>query len=119
MSEESTIWIVAEEISESTSVSGAKESVDIGGSLRGKVSEKVTTVVTKRVPIDAVALKAQMSGLLKVVGELFDQAEQQSGMKLNEVQLSVEINAEGQVSLVGTGGKVANKGGITLKFTRP
>ena len=40
-------------------------------------------------------------------------------MQLNEVTLSVEINGEGQVSLVGTGGKLGNKGGITLKFTRP
>jgi hypothetical protein len=119
MSEESTIWIVAEEISESGSLSGARESVDTGGGFGSRVTEKVTTIIHKRVPIDALALKAQMGGLLKVVGDLFDQAEQQTGMKLSEVQLSVEINTEGQVSLVGSGGKVANKGGITLKFTRP
>ncbi|HEY9671501.1 MAG TPA: hypothetical protein V6D11_08665 [Waterburya sp.] len=118
MSEESTIWIVAEEIAESTSASGARDSIDIGSGFGAKVTEKVTTIVQKRVPIDAVALKAQMGGLLKVVGDLFNQAEQQTGMKLSEVQLSVEINGEGQVSLVGTGGKVSNKGGITLKFTR-
>jgi hypothetical protein len=118
MSEESTVWIVVEEISESASVSGARESVDTGGGFGSRVTEKVMTIVKKRVPIDAVALKAQMSGLLKVVGDLFDQAEQKTGMKLSEVEVSVEINAEGQVSLVGTGGKVSNKGGITLKFTR-
>jgi hypothetical protein len=60
-----------------------------------------------------------MDGLLNVVGELFGQADQQTGMKLNEVELSVEINAEGQVSLVGNGGKLGNTGGITLKFIRP
>jgi hypothetical protein len=119
MSEESTIWIIAEEITESNSVSGAKRSIDVGGSLSSQVSEKVTKIASKRVPIDVIALKAQMSGLLKVMGELFEQAEQQSGMKLNEVELSVEINAEGQVSLIGSGGKIGNKGGITLKFTRP
>ena len=79
----------------------------------------MTALTKKRVPLDAAALKAQMAGLLKVVGDLFDQAEEQTGMRLNEVELSVEINAEGQVSLVGTGGSVANKGGITLKFARP
>jgi hypothetical protein len=120
MSEESTIWIVAEEITESSNVSGARDSIDTGGGFGLKVSEKVTSIFTKkRVPLDAVALKSQMSGLLKVVGDLFNQAEEQTGMKLSEVQLSVEINAEGQVSLVGNGGKLANKGGITLKFTRP
>jgi hypothetical protein len=116
MSKESTIWIVAEEISESTS--GARDSIDTGGGFGSEVTEKITTIVKKRVPIDVLALKTQMSSLLKVVGDLFDQAEQQTGMKLSEVQLSVEINGEGQVSLVGTGGKVGNKGGITLTFTR-
>ena len=82
-------------------------------------AEKVTKIASKRVPIDVIALKAQMGGLLQVMGDLFDQAEQQSGMKLSEVELSVEINAEGQVSLIGSGGKIGNKGGITLKFTRP
>lgn len=119
MSEESTIWIVAEEITESRNASGARDSIDTGGGFALKVSEKVTSIFTKRVPLDAVALKSQMSGLLKVVGELFNQAEEQTGMQLSEVQLSVEINTEGQVSLVGSGGKLANKGGITLKFTRP
>jgi hypothetical protein len=73
----------------------------------------------KRVSLDALALKEQMGGLLSVIGDLFDQADQQTGMKLSEVELSVEINAEGQVSLVGTGGKLGNTGGITLKFIRP
>ena len=119
MSEESTIWIIAEEITESNSVSGVTRGSGVGGSSSSQVSEKVTKIASKRVPIDVIALKAQMGGLLQVMGDLFDQAEQQSGMKLNEVQLSVEINAEGQVSLIGSGGKIGNKGGITLKFTRP
>jgi len=119
MSEESTIWIIAEEITESNSVTGATRGIDVGGSLSSQVSEKVTKIASKRVPIDVIALKAQMSGLLQVMGDLFDQAEQQSGMKLTEVELSVEINAEGQVSLIGSGGKIGNKGGISLKFTRP
>ncbi|MEO1402297.1 MAG: hypothetical protein AAFV72_13780 [Cyanobacteria bacterium J06635_1] len=50
---------------------------------------------------------------------MFDQATIQKELKLNEVELSVEINAEGQISLVGNGGKLCNTGGITLKFVRP
>ena len=115
MSDQEKLWIVAEEI-----VEGSREVIDTGGDFgsRGGISEKVASILKKRVPLDAQALKTQMNGLLKVVGEMFEQAEQQTGMKLNEVELSVEINAEGQVSLVGTGGKLGNKGGITLKFTR-
>ena len=115
MSEESTLWIVAE--AEPDAVEGERATRDTGGGYGQKLVEKVKTLERKRIPIDAVALKAQMNGLLKVVGELFEQAENQTGMKLNEVELSVEINAEGKVSLVGTGGSLSNKGGITLKFT--
>ncbi|MGF1535108.1 MAG: hypothetical protein ACFB4J_01310 [Elainellaceae cyanobacterium] len=39
-------------------------------------------------------------------------------MQPSSVELSVEINGEGQVNIVGNGGKIANTGGITLKFTR-
>ncbi len=114
MSDPETLWIIVEE-----PIEGARESTaDVGGGF-GDVPASIANVLKRRVPVDAVALKSQMNGLLKVVGDLFEQAQQQTGMQLNEVTLSVEINGEGQVSLVGTGGKLSNKGAITLKFTRP
>jgi hypothetical protein len=113
MSDSEKLWIVVEE-----PIEGSREStIDTGGGW--DVPAKLTNVFKQRVPVDAAALKSQMNGLLKVVGDIFQHAEQQTGMQLNEVTLSVEINGEGQVSLVGTGGKLGNKGGITLKFTRP
>jgi hypothetical protein len=118
MSEESAIWIVVEEVSESTTISGARDSADTGGGFGSRVTEKVSSIIKKRVQIDAFSIKTQINSLLKVVGDVFNHAEQQTGMKLSEVEVSLEINAEGQVSLIGTGGKVSNKGGITLKFTR-
>jgi len=116
MAEEPTLWVVAE-ASDPDAVSGERRSKDTGGQFRSRAAETLRSLVRQRVPVDAVALKAQMNGLLKVVGDLFEQAEQQTGMQLQEVELSVEINAAGQVSLVGTGGSIGNKGGITLKFT--
>ncbi len=59
-----------------------------------------------------------MNGLLQVVSDVFDQANQQSGLQLDEVELSVEINAQGQVSLLGSGGSLSDKGAIKLKFKR-
>lgn len=51
---------------------------------------------------------------------LFSHAEQQvsskSGLKLDEIEVTVEINGEEEVKLLGTGGKVGTKGGITLRF---
>jgi hypothetical protein len=126
MTSETQLWIVAEteELTETIVVeeTGTRGGADIGGGFDPPESTVETIAKSfkrKRVPIDALALKAQMNGLLNVVGELFEQADYQTGMKLNEVELSVEINAEGQVSLVGNGGKLGNKGGITLKFIRP
>ncbi len=72
----------------------------------------------RRVPLDAAALKTQMDGLLQVIISVFDQATQQTGLQLDEVELAVEINAEGQVSILGNGGKLADKGAIKLKFKR-
>jgi hypothetical protein len=115
----STLWIVAEvEPEQPLDVKrGGRSSEDIGPSFGSTLSEQTPT--RKRIPIDAAVLKTQMNGLLQVVGDIFDHAQQQTGLQLNEVELTVEINAEGQVSLLGNGGKLANKGGITLKFKRP
>ena len=86
---------------------------------RSATEELIQTLRRKRVPLDAHALKSQMQGMIAIINDLFEQAEPSGGLQLNEVELSVEINAEGQVSLVGNGGKLGNTGGITLKFTRP
>ncbi len=57
--------------------------------------------------------------MLAIVNDLFSQADTSTGLRLDEVELSVGISAEGQLSLVGNGGKLGNTGGIKLKFTRP
>jgi hypothetical protein len=61
-----------------------------------------------------------MTDFLQVVGELFSEAERRnSGMQLEEIELSVKINGEGEVSLFGIAGtKAGGEGGITLKFKR-
>ena len=90
---------------------------EVSGNDASRDLKQVRTIVRERVPLDATALKVQMNGLLKVVGEVFAQAQQHSGsLQLDELELAVEINAEGQVSLLGSGGKIADKGTIKLKF---
>lgn len=75
-----------------------------------------------KVEISVDKLEQEMGRFLQVVGRLFNRAEQEAykkpGMQLDEIELSVEINGEGQVSLIGTGAKVSGKGAITLKFKR-
>ncbi|MGA1262957.1 MAG: Pepco domain-containing protein [Prochlorothrix sp.] len=72
----------------------------------------------QRVPVDAKFLKAQMSGMIAILEEIFAEAETKQGMRLKEVELSVEINGAGEVSLLGTGASLENTGAITLTFTR-
>jgi hypothetical protein len=39
-------------------------------------------------------------------------------MQLEEVELVIEVNGKGQVSLLGTGGELGGKGAIMLTFKR-
>ncbi|MBD1869323.1 hypothetical protein H6F95_18860 [Cyanobacteria bacterium FACHB-471] len=122
--ENSTIWVLVEkeEFIESSIIDGERSGEDTGGGYDcppSVISDRVSRLFTKkRIPLDAQALKTQMNGLMQVVGDLFTQAEQNNGMCLDEVTLSVEVNAEGQIGLAGNGGKLGNTGGITMKFTR-
>jgi len=115
------LWLVTEvETIETTEVvRGERGGRDTGGGYESpRVTEQVKTIVRQRVPLDAVALKTQMNGLLQVVSDVFEQASQQRELLLDEVELSVEINAQGQVSIMGTGGSLSDKGAIKLKFKR-
>jgi|ERR1700733_6035827 len=38
--------------------------------------------------------------------------------ELDEITLSAEVSAKGQVSLLGSGGEIAGNAGITFKFTK-
>ncbi|MFG6100490.1 hypothetical protein SPB21_34955 [Leptothoe sp. ISB3NOV94-8A] len=126
MSDAPQLYIIAEveETGETLPIEGERSSTDTGGGWgeepkKGPIETITQKFTRKRVPLDAQALKTQMQGMLVVVNDLFDQATTNTGLQLNEVELSVEINAEGQLSLVGNGGKLGNTGGITLKFVRP
>ncbi|AFY39449.1 hypothetical protein Lepto7376_3221 [[Leptolyngbya] sp. PCC 7376] len=77
-----------------------------------------------RVEVPIEAMEAQMTNLLKNVGKLLSRVKQSAGdvagMELQEVELSVSINAAGEVSLLGIGGTQAGvEGAITLKFGKP
>ena len=117
-----TIWIITEDTSSvSRSGDGSRSGGDEGGVLGGGEETTTTdeTVTPERKEVDVSKLKQEMQGFLQAMREILDEAEQPSGqMQLDEVQLSVEINGEGQISLFGIGGKTGGKGAINLKFKR-
>ena len=95
--------------------SGSKASFDTGASYR----EIEPLSGRKRHEVSAQVLHQNMTEFLSVVESAFEKAEQsQVKMQLEEVELVVEVNGKGQVSLLGTGGELGGKGAITLKFKR-
>jgi len=75
-----------------------------------------------KVEISTDKLEQEMGRFLQIVSRLFKRAEieteKKPGIHLDEIELSVEINGEGKVSLIGSGAKAGAKGAITLKFKR-
>lgn len=114
------IWIIAEETPEGGNI-GSKGIEDIGADYdRYEYNERQPDASKSRTRVSAKDLKANLTEFLAVVEEAFDRAEasRSKKMQLDELKLSVEINGQGEVSLLGTGGKIGGKGAIELKFKR-
>ncbi|MBD2359228.1 hypothetical protein H6G41_32375 [Tolypothrix sp. FACHB-123] len=132
------IWIITEEVAETSNTttetytdtvtrSGARSGTQDTGGRLGGIQTKEEIVVTKkqgdsgviRRKVEVSELKQEMKGFLQAMQEMLDEAEEPSSkMQLDEVELSVEINGEGKVSLFGLGGKAGGKGAMTFKFKR-
>ena len=97
---------------------GGRGGEDVGGGFGATAVQQVRKSLTQRVQVSADELKRQMDDLVSVVGNVFDQARTESGLQLDVVELSIEISSEGQISLLGSGGKLGGKGGIKLTFRR-
>jgi hypothetical protein len=75
-------------------------------------------------PRGAVRLKAEVladsvSQLLTVLGGAFARAPATIGpMQMDSITLTAEIGAEGSLAILGTGGKLSGKGGLTFTFKR-
>jgi hypothetical protein len=114
----SKIWIITGESDRQETPTGGRSSSDIGGRL-GEQKSSPEVAATERSQVDVSKLKLEMQGFLKAMREMLDEADLPSAkIRLDEVELSVEINGEGQVSLFGVGGKAGGKGAMTFKFKR-
>lgn len=114
-----SIWIVTDEAPQITVTEGTK---GITGNTRSWREETTETIKSAgdAVKVSTQKLEQEMTHFLEVVGRLFSRAEQQAngGMQLDEIELSVEISAEGEVKLIGNGAKAGGKGAIKLVFRR-
>jgi hypothetical protein len=75
----------------------------------------------REVKLDPAEVEAKMAAFVRSVGRIFRQANAEipaeSGLRLEEVELSVKISGKGQIKLIA-GGEAGGEGGITLKFKR-
>jgi hypothetical protein len=67
------------------------------------------------IPFETAELAASLRGLTSQLGELFGDLRAVGGYELQEVQVGLEISAEGGFNLIGSA-KAGGKGAITLTF---
>lgn len=79
-----------------------------GEELRYGRAEIPVEVFSRRVETFLATMRDVISGLADTAGEY----------RLDQVQVAVEVSAKGHVSLLGAGGELAGKGGLTFTFTR-
>ena len=118
--QQGSLWFVTEVASAETVevAEGSRSSEDIGGGFGSSVVQQTRKSLTQRVQVNVEDLKREIGNLLGVVGDVFDQARNETGMSLEEVELSIEVSSEGQISILGSGGKISGSGGIKLSFKR-
>lgn len=110
------IWVIAAETNKIQKPDGVKNPRSTGPSYDDWEDTPSSGQLQQ---LNAEDLKRNMNEFLAVMQDVFEQAEKpQSKMQLDELELSVEINGEGQVILLGTGGKAGVKGAIKLTFKR-
>ncbi|AKG21753.1 Pepco domain-containing protein [Calothrix sp. 336/3] len=126
MTDTNSIWIVTDDIPQISLPDGKKGGIKGGGGWGEEIDTSEKKIIDNAVEVKAEKLEQEMSRFLLVVDKVFTHAEEQtqvksgakSGMQLDEIELSVEINGEGQVKLLGSGVKAGGKGGIKLTFRR-
>ncbi len=98
--------------SSTISESGIRSGEDIGG---GFGAGPVATG-SKLVKVSSDMLREQFAHLAEVVEYVFDRAT--PAVHLEQIELSIEITAEGRVGLLGTGTSAGGSGAIKVTFKR-
>ncbi|MBU2662690.1 hypothetical protein KOI35_04145 [Actinoplanes bogorensis] len=69
--------------------------------------------------VPAAVLRERVEQFVATMGSVLDGVPAAMGeYRLEQVQISAEISAKGQVSLLGTGGELAGKSGLTFTFVK-
>ncbi len=100
------------DVMDDTSRSGGK-GVFRGPTSRSRIDSNEATIESRSIPVGV--LKENLARVSQSVMQVQSDIRQIGDFKLKEVQLQVEVTAEGGVQFIGTS-KVGGKGAITLTF---
>ncbi|WP_017299458.1 Pepco domain-containing protein [Nodosilinea nodulosa] len=83
---------------------------------------RTSAVSRPGIPVSAEKLEQGMADFLQTMGRVIQHAQARAtelgSMELDEIELSVEVSGEGQLSLLGSGTKVGGSGAMTLRFKK-
>lgn len=88
-----------------------------GGQRRGVIAPRIYEQVTE-VSLDV--LKSSLDTATESLSEVFASAFERTfgDFELNEVEMALEVSADGKVGIMGSGAGVKGSGSIKLKFVR-
>lgn len=113
------VWIVTDDVIEAEEVTGGRDSNANHNPYEDVDSQSVKSV-RRGVAVSAEKLEQGMVDFVSVVGKVLQHTKARTGeltgLELDEIEIQVEVNGEGQLSLLGSGGKAGMKGAMTLKF---
>lgn len=83
---------------------------------------RIQTTNRLGIPVSAEKLEQGIADFLQTMGRVIGQAQERAtelgNMELDEIELSVEVSGEGQLSLLGSGTKFGGSGAMTLRFKK-
>lgn len=114
---EDYIWIVTDAVPEGTRGGDAPPNP-----FDDDVPRTPTIAPRPGIRVPAKKLEQGMADFLNTMGRVLKSAQAKAqeigGMELDEIELSVEVNGEGQLSLLGSGTKVGGSSAMTLRFKK-
>ena len=79
--------------------------------------QRVRGIVPKIDTVSSETLRSNLTRFLQAMEKsLSDAPTQLADYRLDEIEVAVEVSAEGEISLLGNGAKVGGKGTLTLKL---
>ena len=105
-----------ETLETSTTEEGSRGGFDIGGMLGGKTGPVQRL---NRHPVYIDKLKQEIRTFVTAFEQCLEEADLASEkIRLDEVEVAVEVSTEGELSIFGIGGKAGAKSSLTFKFKR-